>query len=325
MNCRIPVEPDILNDSTVVQFFKDDSGNAVAKRYSWNYLQKYNCMTVYNYLKNRFQDLNGNESIREILYRIQKNIEYKPVCCVCGNPLKFGANGYSELYCSVKCKQIAWNDRFTDTMKSRYGVRTSFELDSVKQKRQDTWISKYGVDNPFAADSVKNKIKQTNIKKYGYEYPMQNSVIWEKSFRHRNPYHKNISMSKNEISIYNQLLKLFNEDDILRNYYDAERYPFHCDFYIKSIDLFIEVQGHFSHGAKPYNPSDPECISLVELWKSKITEENKHSNGYCHAIKIYTDKDVIKRNTALSNKLNFLELFGDLSEMTMTLNNYLKN
>lgn len=49
--------------------------------------------------------------------------------------------------------------------------------------------------------------------------------------------------SSDEEVYYNYLLQHFEETDILRQYRD-ERYPFNCDFYIKSLDLFIEIQAN---------------------------------------------------------------------------------
>ena len=50
--------------------------------------------------------------------------------------------------------------------------------------------------------------------------------------------------SKEEEKYYSYLLHLYSSEDIVRQYYDKDRYPFHCDFYIKSEDLFIEVNKH---------------------------------------------------------------------------------
>ena len=49
--------------------------------------------------------------------------------------------------------------------------------------------------------------------------------------------------SRKENEIYNKLLLYFNKDDIIRLYECDYRYPYECDFYIKSLDLFIEYNG----------------------------------------------------------------------------------
>lgn len=50
--------------------------------------------------------------------------------------------------------------------------------------------------------------------------------------------------SKPEISLRKILVEIFNENDIITEYSDDPRYPFKCDFYIKSEDLFIELNAH---------------------------------------------------------------------------------
>lgn len=63
--------------------------------------------------------------------------------------------------------------------------------------------------------------------------------------------------NKEEDSFYNLLLQIFPKEDIERQYSDS-RYPFNCDFYIRSLDLFIELNFHFTHGFHPFNSNSKE-------------------------------------------------------------------
>ena len=74
--------------------------------------------------------------------------------------------------------------------------------------------------------------------------------------------------SKIEDEYYKKLLYIFDEDDIIRQYKD-ERYPFSCDFYIKSKDLFIEIQYHYTHSIAPYDCSNKLHQELLERMKEK--------------------------------------------------------
>ena len=49
--------------------------------------------------------------------------------------------------------------------------------------------------------------------------------------------------SKIETIYKNKLIEKFGIEDVIYQYMD-ERYPFNCDFYIKSLDLFIEINSH---------------------------------------------------------------------------------
>ena len=108
--------------------------------------------------------------------------------------------------------------------------------------------------------------------------------------------------SKPEQQTYELLKTKFK--DVEYQYKDKDRYPFICDFYIPSLDLFIECQYSWTHGGKPYNEiTDKEKL---ELWKEKA----KTSKYYQNAINTWTIRDVNKRETANKNNLNYLEFFN---------------
>ncbi len=103
--------------------------------------------------------------------------------------------------------------------------------------------------------------------------------------------------------MYKQLLEQYN-GKVIRRYKD-KRYPFYCDFYIPSEDLFIELNAHWTHGGKPYNPDDEECQKQLILWKEKA----KQSQFYENAIKTWTERDVKKQKVAKDNKLNYKVIY----------------
>lgn len=93
-----------------------------------------------------------------------------------------------------------------------------------------------------------------------------------------------------EIEYFNELLKTYDKNDIIHPYIDKDRYPFKCDFYIISEDKFIEVHGTWTHGGRPFDKNDPECINKLNVWKEKA----KTSDYYKNAIYTWTDLDVRK-------------------------------
>lgn len=105
--------------------------------------------------------------------------------------------------------------------------------------------------------------------------------------------------SRLESAFYFDLCEQYDSDDIVRQYRD-ERYPFQCDFYIKSEDLFIEVHGNWTHGGMPYDESNSECVEKLKTWQEKA----KTSDYYKNAIYTWTDLDVRKVEIAKENNLN---------------------
>ncbi len=99
---------------------------------------------------------------------------------------------------------------------------------------------------------------------------------------------------------YNSLIQIYGEDDIIRQYKDT-RYPFNCDFYIKSLDQFIELNLHWTHCGHPYNSESDEDAKLLEELKIKA----ETSDFYKKAIYVWTELDVKKQQIAKENHLNY--------------------
>lgn len=114
-----------------------------------------------------------------------------------------------------------------------------------------------------------------------------------------------IKDSKTEQDYLHYLKTIYPENAIIRQYFDRERYPFKCDFYIPSEDLFIEVHANWTHGKRPYIKDDPECQKQLELWR----ERAKTSKYYENAIYTWTVLDVRKAETAKKNNLNFQVIY----------------
>ena len=101
----------------------------------------------------------------------------------------------------------------------------------------------------------------------------------------------------------------FNKNDIIRQY-KSDLYPFSCDFYIKSLDLYIEYNGHWTHGKESFNKTNKEHQEILNNWKKKL----KSSKFYTNAIKVWTDLDVRKLETFKKNKLNY-KIFWNIKEV----------
>lgn len=109
--------------------------------------------------------------------------------------------------------------------------------------------------------------------------------------------------SRMEKIIFHKLINKFGDGDVFYQYGVCpkdERYPYPCDFYIKSLDLFIELHFHYSHGDYWYDESNSEDVARVEyLLKSQSEKVNK-------SVKIWQEIDIEKRECARKNQLNYL-------------------
>lgn len=128
---------------------------------------------------------------------------------------------------------------------------------------------------------------------------------------HSKTLNNSFNSSSPEDRYYNYLREKYGEDDIVRQYKDS-RYPFMCDFYIKSEDLFIELNLNWTHGFHPFNPENPEDIKLLTRWEERAVT----SKFYKNAVDVWTRRDVEKQKVAKENKLNYkcyyneIEMYG---------------
>lgn len=105
--------------------------------------------------------------------------------------------------------------------------------------------------------------------------------------------------SKSEEEFYKKLILMgFDEDDIEHPYVTDKRYPFSCDFYIKSKDLFIEYQGHYTHYDEPFDSHNEAHIKLKEEF------ENKN-----YDMSTWTTRDPNKIATAMNNNIKLILVY----------------
>lgn len=177
------------------------------------------------------------------------------------------------------------------------------------QKRENTCIKKYGVKNISELPETREKAKQTTLEKYGNvyygkttHYKQHQKEYTKRGFESRK---KNKSWVTSKIE--NKLSDYFTQEFIsFKPQYYSDKYPYHCDFYLPDYDLYIEIQGTWTHGFHPFNVNNKDDINKLNIWK----EKSKVSNFYKGAIKVWTIKDVEKRETAKKNNLNYLEIFS---------------
>ena len=135
--------------------------------------------------------------------------------------------------------------------------------------------TKFGDENIFITPYFKKKSEQTCLQKYGvksYTQTLQYHNLYNnKSFilnRSNKEYitkkkNNSFATSKPEEEIYNLLCQKYGE---IKRQYKSDLYPYRCDFYIPSIDTYIEYQGHWTHGKEPYIGSKEQQEKII-LWK----------------------------------------------------------
>lgn len=113
-----------------------------------------------------------------------------------------------------------------------------------------------------------------------------------------------------ENKIYDLLVAKFGKDNVAVEYW-SEKYPFPCDFYIKSFDLYIELNVFVQHGGHWFNPLSKDDVTKL----AELTEKSKTSSWAKRFIKIWAENDLLKKRTAEINDINYLVFWKqDLSD-----------
>ena len=221
------------------------------------------------------------------------------------------------------CKHYNNHAKYEETMMKRHGMKSSLCQSSFREKGMETKERKYGsrtFNNPekttrtskerYGTGRNNQKVEETMEKRYGHKSYLStdeislmrnNREIQDKITITKKKNHT-FNKSKIEDECYELLVSKFGKSNVERQY-KSERYPFYCDFYISSIDWYVEFNGSWTHGKHAFDEHNEDDLKLVEKWRSK------HTKFYDLAIHTWTIRDVNKRNTARQNGINYSEFW----------------
>ena len=252
------------------------------------------------------------ESDSERVYWLVFDMKAKPVCPICGKPIPFlgrrslNKNGYNDHCChrcgckdphhqqSIKQTKLDkygdcnWNnaDKATETCKLRYGGN-GVRGDREKAKR--TMLERYKVESYLASNEVNS---------------MRNNKDIQDKIQHTKHVNQTFNTSKPEVDCYEYLCTIYGKDNVVRQFKDIIRYPFNCDFYIKPLDMFIELNLFPTHYTEPFDENNPLHIEHLEHCKSNPKNWIEQQQAL-----VWAGSDVIKRKIAKLNNLNYLTIY----------------
>lgn len=175
---------------------------------------------------------------------------------------------------------------------AKYGVMYTWQIPQVISKINDTNTLKYGGKNWTTTDEGKAKMSEIH----------KSRELQEKTNRTKKE-RGTFNSSSKEKELHSLLVCIFGEDDVDTQFRDSTRYPFACDFYIKSKDLFIELNIHPSHYTHAFNIDDENDVLLLEELKSS---NDKWDNMIAD---VWGNRDTQKITLAKNNKLNYIVIY----------------
>ena len=237
----------------------------------------------------------------------------------------------------MKAKEIV--SKIKANNKKDFGVEWVFQRPEIQQKSIDTCIERYGTRHYTNPEKARQTIKENNLEKYCVEHTFQRQDVKQKSIdtcikRYGKQdltnitNHMQLDCVKTKIIETKRKNKSFNTSAIEEEFaeyldkncinykrqHKSKEYPYACDFYFPDNDLYLEIQAMWTHGERPFNPNLKEDQATLQEWQSK---NNKFYN--C-AIETWTVRDVLKRETAKKNNLNYLEVFT--TNINVLINEY---
>lgn len=251
---------------------------------------------------------------------------------------------YERYGCVSSAMLQEYKDKIRNTCIERYGCDYVVQTDEFKNKAKQTKIEKYGDENYSNHEQARitwrktynenkedilNRTIETNRKRYGCDFYSQSeehllNVRKKKKESLKKAYETKkengtlgFNASKQEKQCFDMLKRVY--PDAISQYFGDSRYPYNCDMYIPSLDLFIEFQGYQGgHYLYPYRDND-EDKKILEEMKLKSIKNGKKNNIYDRIVNVWGNKDIIKRQIAKTNNIRLLEFFS-VKEFSKWLN-----
>lgn len=221
-----------------------------------------------------------------------------------------GSSTYRRI--SEECRRA----KLVSTQMERYGG-VGVGGDQAFEKMRQTVQRRYGVDNVMHVDRFKQRLAATNGPIYGGASPFCDPSVQAKGALGRwrsakaemerlaasNSHLSGVLASRYECLLYCTLVGRFGEADVFYQYGvhpKDSRYPYNCDFYIKSLDVFIELNIDYSHGHHWFDASNHDDV----LRRDHLLASGKTRNA--KAVRTWCEVDVEKRERARVSGIRYL-------------------
>lgn len=320
---------DIVKKFNIKKYSKKEKLlNSALKNISYDDLYNYYVIQKHNLYQTRDNFNIGWDTLMFLLdyYKIEKNWDEIIATRRKNNFILNGSENYVNVESRINTIQKRSKERWLEienkrkqTCLNKFGAESNLCLAEVRKQIENTCIEKYGVKNYSQTKEWFQKAKKAYINHYNTDWYSKTNEYQEKcNITRRN--NNSFSTSKDEELLYKNLCLLFDEKDIQRNYQD-NRYKnpinnnlFKCDFYITSLDLFIELNFAPEHGPHPFNLEDENDKKLLEKIRSKqnfrVNSKGKIiQNRYYNFEHTWTISDVIKLQVAKMNNLKYITLY----------------
>lgn len=208
----------------------------------------------------------------------------------------------------------------------RIRLKELLNSEEVVEKTRQTNLERYGNETwqgsdagrfKLASNEVRSKTEQTNMERYGAKtwsnsedgHRILSSDEVQQKIINTKRINGTFNDSQPEREAYVLLQEHFGKDNVIAQY-RCDRYPFKCDFYVKPLDLFIELNAYWMHGGHWFDADNPDDVEILQMWMVNPKP------SYERAVYVWSVNDLEKRDTAKKCGLNYLVFWdNDLTDM----------
>ena len=200
---------------------------------------------VKEYLIHRYNDIPEEQfTFNEAIFRIYHHIEMRPVCKVCGKPVKFYKPvldpSKHKVYrdtCSEECRSKVALSTCQETNMQRYGVKSNLQFKETQEKSH------------IASQSTKakEKKKQSMISRYNREHAFDTTESRAKARKYSAEYRS--TLKKN--SDYMKAILSENPNTTIDDYKNKSEFQVYVDAYLKTK----ETSDKISNALRKNNPN----------------------------------------------------------------------
>lgn len=183
------------------------------------------------------------------------------------------------------------------TQLALYGETNYAKTRECIERRRMTNLAVRGVDNPMRDPGVRERHDATMLARTGYAHALQSPDTFRvmvEGMRERG----SLRFTGAEDSLYQKLVAVFGDADVFRQY-GSSVYPYPCDFYVQSRDMYIELNGFATHNNHWFGScsTDEACVLAAQRVGTSVCQ---------YGDRTWTVKDVEKRACATRASLNYI-------------------
>ena len=167
--------------------------------------------------------------------------------------------------CKNPQQNIIIKEKTEQTNIKLYGFKNVFQNENIKEKSCETCFLKFGVRYYSQTSEHKLKTIRTNINRFGVEWYSQTNNFCKKQFltkKFKNIYYQG-SYELDFLEKYSNIFNIGRGPSIQYNL-NNKKHIYHSDFYIKELDLIIEIKSSYW-----YNVHLEKCLAKEEYAKKE--------------------------------------------------------